>query len=181
MKLLGVGIPTPPLGKLGTIAVQDPGVCGDLTLMTGQAPGSAIWPVANRAYFFVFEVSSPIIVTQAWTYNGTVVSGNIDMGVYSLTGTLLVSSGTTVHAGLSVLQSVGLTDTALPPGLYWMALAVNNITATFFRWSTAAIQWQIPVGVQQMATAFPLPATATFANPTTTFVPCFGLSFRSVI
>lgn len=87
--------------------------------------------LANTAYLMKFSVGVDVTVTQISIITGT-SSGNIDVGIYSVTGTLLRSSGTTVCPSANVRQAIALTASyALVAGTaYYMAVAFDNAVAT---------------------------------------------------
>jgi hypothetical protein len=78
------------------------------------------------------------------------------------------------------LQEFNITDTLLPPGLFYLALSFDNNVATTFEANTISVQEQRHAGVTQQDPAFPLPATATFASPGANLV-LFGLATRTVL
>ena len=156
----------------------------EMTNLTGAAPGaggSAGYPSANRALYFPFTLLDPFIIDKMFWANGTVVSGNVDVGVYDSASTpnRLVSTGTTAQATVSVLQEVNITNYTLSPGTYYLAIACDNVTATFWRTTQAAASLEV-CGAAQQATAFVLPTTATFATIAGAYVPWFGISARSL-
>jgi hypothetical protein len=61
-----------------------------------------------------------------------------------------------------------------------MAIAIDNITATI-RATAPPIQWCEVKGLRQMASAFPLPSTATYAIPATALVPYISLMTGTVL
>lgn len=142
---------------------------------------SAAYISANRAIYIPFSVSSPILVVKLWSFNGATASGNIDVGIYDTAGTKIISSGSTVQAGTNTLQEFDIADTMLGPGNFYLAVAMDNTTGTLFRNSGGSTSLQSAVGMAQQATAFPLPATATFAATGSTYVPMVGLTTRVVV
>ncbi len=143
---------------------------------------SAVWPTANSALFVPFCVRQPRLVQRLWWYNGATASGNVDCGIYSADGTLLVSAGSTAQGTINVLQSVDITDTLIGPGQFYMALVMDNITGTMFRaTSNSGARIIRLLGTAMMATAFPLPAVATLASDTLAFMPVFGNNARAVL
>lgn len=153
-------------------------------LLSGMNIGSQaslVWPSANLAIFVPFTVYEPITIVKMSIINGTAVSGNVDVGIYDGGGAKLVSSGSTAQAGTSVIQTFDITDTLLKPGLYYLALAISNTTGTVESSGTlVAIDAEI-IGVMQMASAFALPATATFAAFAQTSVPLIIAHQQAVI
>jgi len=128
------------------------------------------WPTANKAVFVPYAVSAPILITRLGWTNGGTVSGNADVGIYDSTGKRIVSAGTTAQAGTNTIQIVDTTDVTLLPGLYYLAAALDNGTGMFHT-ANLSVTMGRAVGVYEMATAFPLPATATFATYSIAAVP----------
>lgn len=168
--------PVPPTVTVTPVALESIGS----TTGSTSAPASAVWPNASRAIFVPFRLFTPIVAVKMFVVNGTVVSGNIDMGIYDEFGTRLVSKGSTAHAGTSVMQILDIADTVLGAGLFFMALVIDNTTATVYRKSVAA-QLMRACRCYQMASAFALPATATFAAVSSAYLPIFGLTTDTVI
>ena len=137
---------------------------------------------ANLAVFIPFGVPEPVTVRSLWWSNGAAVAGNLDAGVYDTAGTRLVSTGTTGQLNTSVVQVVDVTDTTLARGVYYLALASDTSGATQKVLSAVpAAGIMQSFGLLQMAAAFVLPASATFAIYTSAFVPMVGLlGYRAV-
>lgn len=140
---------------------------------------SGTHPAANRAIFVPFRNSEPMLVRQLAHYNGSAVSGNIDVGIYDHRGTRLISAGSTAQSGTSVWQLFDVTDTTIGAGLFYFAVALDNTTGTSTRHNLATSIGQL-LGCMQMASAFPLPATATFAAIAATGVPSVVATGRTV-
>lgn len=188
------GMNITPLPALNSESVQPATIHSFHPLSCGPALGSvgtnvlmsaasAAWPTANRALFVPCWLPSPIVVTQGFFLAGTTSSGanNFDIGIYASDGaTRLVSSGSTAQSGsTSVLNVANIADTEVGPGLIYMALALNS-TDHVFRGNPVALFTQA-IGMQQQAAAFALPASATFANPASAYVPVFGFTTMGVV
>lgn len=150
-------------------------------VMTSTIVGNAAWTSANLAIYIPFAVDSTVTVKQVGWYNGTVNAGNtIDVGIYTEAGVYIISSGAQTMSGAG-LQVFNITDTVINPGVYFMGMSVNTAaTGTFGRGNQITGLLLNAYGVQQQASAHPLPTTsATFANPTNTFYPVFGLLLQA--
>jgi hypothetical protein len=145
----------------------------------GSAGTSGFWPAANRAMYFPFALSRHAIVKKVFWVNGSSVTGNVDLGVYAVDGRLIVSSGSTAQSGTNAPQVVDITDTMLAPGPYYIGLACSG-SAAFMRVQPTA-QFQRLFGCLEQSSAFPLPATATFAENSSLYVPLAGLMLGEVI
>lgn len=142
---------------------------------------SQVWPSANLALFIPFYVSRRTTITQIFCLNGATVAGNLDVGIYTQDGTRIVSSGSTAQAGANAIQALSITATQLSAGVYYMAMSMSSATATIFRTTLFNNTATRSIGVAQMASALPLPATATFASATFGTIPLFALTTRTVI
>lgn len=145
------------------------------------ATGSSAWPSANRAYYVPFAIPTPIIVAKLFTTNGTTASNNFDIGIYDKDGTRIVSTGSTAQSGTTALQIVDVSDTLIGPGLFYMALAMNGTTGTHHVFGSISATFTQACGVYLQASAFPLPANATYAANATTYLPVFGLITTAAI
>jgi hypothetical protein len=141
--------------------------------------GTGAWPTTDRAVFLPFELPNPRTFKNIVWFNSTTVQGNIDVGLYTHQGSRVVSLGSTAMVGAGARQVGNITDTPLLPGYYFLAMVWSGTSATFTRYPATSLVLQAN-GMQEMASAFPLPATATFANPTMSYVPLMWLLTRSV-
>ncbi len=142
----------------------------------GVASGwaSTAWPSANRAYYYPVVVAVPVVVTKLFVANGATASGNLDVGLYTVDGTRLLSTGSTAQAGTAAIQAVDVTDTLIGAGLYYLALSHSNTVGTYMRVSLNANLKRLH-GVMQQASALPLPATATFATAAGSYLAPVGM------
>lgn len=161
---------------------QETGMGRHWQQISTSGSASAVYPTSNLLIAYPFVLEAPATAKQLYCYNGTVVSGNVDMAILAANGDRLVSIGSTAQSGTSVLQVFNITDTALAPDtLYYCALACDNTTATFFRWTagTAAI-WRT-AGVVTVGSSFAIPASNTLAVTATNYLPVMGIDFRGTI
>lgn len=152
------------------------------TLTSGGSTNSTAWPTISLAMYVPFLMRVGATFLRAFSLNGT-PSGNIDIGVYNENGTRLWSAGTTAMAGTGAPQTFTISPALyLPRGRYFLGLAIDNTTATIGRWTgTAGVGgMQKFLGVAQQASAFPLPATATFAAAVNNYIPMVGLCTAAI-
>lgn len=140
---------------------------------------SSTWVTANTAVYLPFVVYQPLTVVKMAVINGTVVSGNIDVGIYDTGQHRLVSKGSTAQAGTSAIQSFDITDTLLQPGEYYAAVAMDNTTGTLSQYQTS-VTLAGAAGCLSQATAFALPDPATFAAATSK-IPVVMLTTRTLV
>jgi len=148
-------------------------------IAAGVALASATWPVANTAFYMPLIVPWPYPVRRMFWLNGSsVTSTNMDVGIYTDSGTRLFSSGSTAESGASLLQYVTLgTELILTPGRYYLALACSSTTANRGGTGVAGtVARNRQVGVLQEASALPLPATMTGAQVANAFLPFMGVT-----
>lgn len=169
--------PVPPLVTITPWSMESIG--GGLQTIgntIGNSTGSAAWPSANAAIFVPFWVFTTTTFLRMFLYHGSGAAGNVDMGVYDAAGTRLMSLGSTAQSGTSQVKTYNTTDLTLPPGKYYMALALSSTSGTVAGTGAITTPQQKLLGCYQMASAFPLPATATFATLATFLrIPFFGL------
>jgi hypothetical protein len=137
-----------------------------------NARASTAWVSANLVMYVPVPCPGPFRITKFACENGSAVSGNLDMGLYTPEGKLIVSTGSTAQAGTSQWQSIDVTDTEIPPGWYYLAMVLNNSTGTNVRTASATTAKRMFGCVEQTST-FPLPASATFAVNTNAYWPMF--------
>lgn len=138
-------------------------------------PASVVWPSANLAVYIPFSLPWSYTVRRVFVGNGATLNGNIDIGIYNSAGARQYSSGSTAQAGTSAIQYITLgSPLVLAAGTYFLAVASNSATATFQMAGTNMPTSGRLAGLLQQATAFPLPATATFAqwSQTTGYLLC---------
>lgn len=135
------------------------------------AQSSAVWPTANLARFCPIIIDRPVVVTKMGWINGTVVAGNVDIGIYDYESKAkLVGAGSTAQATVSALQIVDITDTTLLPGVYYFAMVMSSTTATVVR-VTPHQTILTAAGCGQMATTIPLPTTLTYTAVSSSLMP----------
>lgn len=150
--------------------------------LIAAAPGGTGWPTNNKALYVRFKLEPdevPVSIDKMFHINGaSAVTGTFDMGIYDAAGTRLGSVGSTSQAGsTSTLQIYSLSSVvALTiPGFYYAAMSASTVSATYFRNGLGAARFGQAMGILEQTTAHPLPATATFAALTTTFLPFIGM------
>lgn len=150
--------------------------------ITNVAPASTAWPSANLAIFVPFQLTDYQTVTKIIVGAGATAAGNFDVGIYDSTGNRIVSSGATAK-GASTEHIIDITDTALGPGLYYMAMAADG-TNNYVMWtpsgtSPVPLQKARLVGVLNVASAYTLPSSVTLAAASSALVPSIALYLRS--
>jgi hypothetical protein len=141
--------------------------------------GNGTYPAANDAIFIPVKLERPALVKRLFALNGNSLNGNIDMGIYTKDGARIVSIGSTAQAGVVAIQFFDITDTFLTPNLYYMAVAMNNNSATLRRFNITAIRQQ-QFGILRAASAFPLPSSVTFTSVNAAFVPNIGMELTGL-
>ncbi len=151
------------------------------TLAPAAPLNTTTWPATNQAIYIPFTLAKPYTAARMWLYNGGTVSGNLDLGIYDDQGNTIVTKGSTLQATINVMQFLDITDTVLNPGVYYMAVALDNTTSTPQTLQVASLTTTRTSGILSQSTAFPLPtSTATFAAAQAAFVPIIGITSRTV-
>ena len=140
---------------------------------------STAWPSGNLAMYLPFVIPFNYVVQRAFWINGASTANNMDIGIYSSDGTKLWASGSTAQSGANVVQYVSVSpEVLLRPGEYFIALAASGTSTLFMANAFTAIAGRM-IGMYQQASAFALPATATFAAWAQTVYPVCGLTRTS--
>lgn len=166
----------PPLPTISPISTESIVLGASATL---SSFASAVL-TANRAYLIPFHIQEPITVTKLFCANGATASGNVDVGIYSSSFVRIASSGSTAQAGTNTLQIFDITDITIGPGDFYLAIALNNGTGTIFS-QNVGVTIGNRIGLLQMASAFPLPATITPATVSAGVTPIVGLRQRGTV
>lgn len=173
---------SPRLANQYAISTASPESIGPWALsVAASISASFAWPAANLAIYVPVEIYAPATIVKMAVLNGTAVSGNIDVGIYDVGGKRLISAGTTAQAGTTTIQTFDITDTLLLPGLYYMAVALDNTTGTLGGYSGIIAGDGQAVGLLQQASAFVLPDPATFAAYAQTVCPLVLMAQRATI
>lgn len=147
--------------------------------LAGPAPTSQAIGAANVTVAFALFIPNTVTFVKAWVVNGATVNGNLDIGLYDESWNLMVSTGSFVQAGASVIQEQDITDITVGPGFYYLAMALTSATATF-QLSNSNVFVALTSGSNYMLSAFPLPAT--FApSAFLSGLALFGLSQRPLV
>lgn len=120
---------------------------------------------ANRAYFYPIALDAPYTIKNFGVACGAGTAGNLDVGIYAVDGTKILSTGSFAMVNGNSTQVKSVTAKTIPPGRYYLAFAGSSGSATLLGLSLTPLSYATNIGVYVMDTAFPLPATATFALP----------------
>lgn len=132
------------------------------------------------AIYVPIRVPTVCLVRQLWVGAAT-GTGNIDMGLYDATGVALVSATAAAKAGTSTEQVFDTTDAVIGPGLYYIALASQSAYESVTCYDLSA-PMAAAFGVYTQTSAYPLPATATFAVANDLIVlPVMGLLTEATV
>ena len=146
-----------------------------------NAASAAAWPSANLAIYIPIRVPVRCVARSLWYASGSTSNGNVDMGLYDAAGDAIISATGASKANGGEVQIFDVTDTTVGPGRYYLALVSDSGTSTFYRIAPAAplcAAW----GVLTETSAYPLPATATWAVPQTlAYLPVMGMSYQAVL
>jgi len=163
--------------SFGACSLNFSTLVGQEAMATNGATSAAVWPQASAAVYIPFQVIIPWKV-NSFAFRVNTQSGNCDVGIFDEGGTCLVAKGATVvgAAGLQVVDlsasvSRGTAGVQLGVGTYYMAMSVDNITASVFRIANVQVPVLRACGLRQQTSAYPLPATATFATLGNNYCP----------
>jgi hypothetical protein len=147
--------------------------------LASTTQGNMTWPAANTAIFVPLSIPFYFPVAKVFWCNGSPANANCDVGLYTWDGARIFSLGSTAQGSASIAQFASLaTPVLLAPGDYYMALACSGSSTNIFANTAVSAANGRIAGLRQMASALPLPATATFATYAGTGIPLFGVSKR---
>lgn len=174
--------PRRPAPFVLTLGSRETGMGLAWNAISTSGSASAAYPSANLLIAYPFVLDAPATARRLWWYNGATASGNVDIAILAENGDRLVSSGSTAQSGTSALQIANTADLDLAPDtLYHVAIAVDNTTATLFRWTAAnANVWRV-AGLREAASSFAIPSTNTLATIATNYLPVMGIDLRGVM
>jgi hypothetical protein len=142
--------------KLPFISVLTPGIFSVFAAFANYT-GNGTWPTANKAFYHPFSIPNPFLTDKV----GVIVaisSGNLDVGIYTEDGRLIVSSGA-VAVPAAGARNIAIPQVLLKPGRYWLAMSVSNTTAQFIRsGSTLSLHYR------EELSAHPLPSVADLST-----------------
>lgn len=134
--------------------------------------GTMNWPTANLAIFVPFRLSGPYLVKKILWANGATAAGNIDVGVYSIGGARIFTTGSVAQSGTSAQQSSSATGGGISipgPGNFFLAVAKDDISGSLLGcFTNTTASFARLFGVYQATSAFPLPDTVTFETVSAT-------------
>lgn len=168
---------TKPLVHISTVSLEG---LGQHLVSQGYdpfvAPQSVAWVTANKAIYVPIIVERPLLVTNLWCTNGATANSNIDIGIYDKSGTLIIASGAIAQSGTLNVQLFNITDTVIGIGDFYLGMSFSATTGTVAASPTVSAVFFTMCGVVEQASAHALPANATFATNTFTWLPIFGLT-----
>jgi hypothetical protein len=163
-----------------------------LTLKLSNISGlnQRIWPAARKILYVPFVLQEPVNqVTRLFICHSTGTTDSFILGIYNADGVQLCATAPTACSGINSVQYVTPTTTpTLGIGSYYFAMAVGGTTTTTggadsSDITTNRLSYVQQCGILQEST---IPATlslfsvATFAAPTSVYIPFCGVSFRPV-
>jgi hypothetical protein len=161
----------PSLPTLTPLSVDSIGVLAK-AMTTGGLSSNTV--TQNTRYYYPFVIYKPCIVTKVFAVTGATQNGNIDIAIYDSQKNLIQASGSNAQGAANTLQVIDWTDLILLPGEYWMSIASDSATGTFFMFTSAdEIQQPVFNGYTQ-ASAFTAPDPAAMVTSTMPVI-LFGL------
>ena len=147
--------------------------------LLGASFSSSSWPLADRIIYCRLFIPEDFTVLRVWWTNAGTVTGNVNVGLYTIAGTKLWELGSTAASGTNQIQYADMADQAHSAGEYFLAIQ-KSTTGSLYAKTTVGLN---VVGMNgalrtEDAASFALPATATFAMPASAWTPLCGLDLR---
>jgi hypothetical protein len=143
------------------------------------------WSTNNLAYLYPFTLTDWATARELFWFVGGTSSGNIDVGIYTSQGQLIVGAGTTaMSATVNTVQILPITDTELPPGDYFLAGACSTTAGTVMGVKPSDELLFCSHPVYDWATGgLPLGATASpaLSTNTTPLIAAIGIQFHTTM
>lgn len=148
---------------------------GPASISTTAAAAIA-WGTQYRAIYVPVRVRESLLIRKLWVYHSSTGTGNFDVGVYSRTGSRLVSTGSTAKTAANAIKVVDVTDTPISQGLYYLALNADSTTDTYMGDTDAAPLCTAMGILTETLASVTLPATASWGiTQTLAIYPVMGL------
>ena len=141
------------------------------------AAASLTW-TANVAVYVPFFLPWPYPVARAFWCNGSSAIANCDIGIYSIGGAQIWHSGSTAQVSGNNLQFVSA-GVLLSPGPYLLGLSCSGTTNAINGNTVITTDFGRLMGYYQQASAFPLPASTTFAAYAGVGLPLMGITTKA--
>lgn len=154
------GAVTPPT----IISTASPFCLGtELAAVEGSPVSSQTYAGNGALYAYPFRLNVSVTIVEMFCVNGAAVSGNLELAILNADGSIVVQTGSTAQSGTNSIQVIDITDTTLSAGQYFLAISVDNTTATFQAWSLTVDGVCRALGVQTDASGFPISAPTLVA------------------
>lgn len=145
------------------------------TFHTGNQPplvstdGTDATPVATEVYISEVFIPANVTLTGVATFNGSVASGNLKVGLANSAGAVVATSASTAMSGTDSYQRIPFTGTyaAVGPATYYVLVFIDNNTARYNAHTLGNFGAAKQTG-QTYATGF------TTITPPTTFTTALG-------
>lgn len=148
---------------------------------SGTAPSSGTFPTANKVFYCPVRTPCPLTVALFYAYNGATVSGNIEVGLYSIDGVRLATSGSVAQAGTNGAQIFDIADKFVGEGVFYLAVSMDNTTGTLFRTANPALLNAAMGMLVETTVSFGLPAIWSPGTMVDAFMPRIGMAMAVVL
>lgn len=142
---------------------------------TVSVPGT--W-VADLALYIPLSIPFEFYIQRFFWCNGSTVTGNVDVGIYSPGGARLCSIGTTAQSGASTGQYASLsTAFLLTPGqYYWGFVCSGSTNALVMSTTWTAVSLRLGGCLQQALGSASLPSSMTPAVVSNAVYPMVSMT-----
>jgi hypothetical protein len=145
---------------------------------------SAVYPLADLAFYVPFLLCKPVLFSIVWCHNGTAVAGNVDIRIYDASGVALTPSVQAAQVGINAIQTfVPANIPWMGPGLFYIGIVLSNAAGRLYSGTMFANEAPGVTGMaqEQLGVGAALPNNAAFASITGNYIPNFGVSTRNFI
>lgn len=169
--------------QVATTTASPASVGNEMAALNNAFNTAQNWASSNTAVYIPFRIAFTTNFSSMFWMNGTAGTDSCDVGVYTFSGSKIVSTGGTLTSGALQPQIVSVTPTTLSPGLYYFAMARNGTTNTLYAVASIAGQVTRGFGIYVASTSYPLSSTVIFAGNTgqSPNIPFMGFTKQGVV
>lgn len=142
------------------------------------SPASSSWGTSNQGVYLPFVLPWDYPVARVFWANGSVLTGNGCLAIYTKYRKRLYSTGAIARSGASALQyvSVGSTPFLLSAGEYYLGLSIGTTTNGVMGVTTITAAIARGMGILQQASVGTLPDPMVPIAPTVAVYPLMGIT-----
>lgn len=138
---------------------------------------SSSWGTSNQGVYLPFTIPFDYTIRRVFWVNGSVLTGNGCLAIYTSGGNQIYSTGAIARSGASAIQFVTpASPITLRPDTYYLGLSIGTTTNGIFGSTSVTAIIARTIGILQQASVGTLPTSMTPIAPTTAIYPLMGFT-----